>query len=73
MTANNIWLVVFPNFLPEAIDLPPSLLRTSQLMIHQKPKKQSWEDIVLGQNKTKSKVLNIKQKVMIFSIDWASL
>jgi hypothetical protein len=72
MMTNNIWLVVSPSLLPEAIDLPP-FLRISQLAIHQKPKRRSYKNIILGQNKTKSKVPNIEWKVMIFSLNWTSL
>jgi hypothetical protein len=48
----------------------PPLVRTSRPTIHQKPKRRSCGDTILGQTRTKSRVLDIEQKVTISSIDF---
>jgi hypothetical protein len=47
----------------------PPLVRTSRPTIHQKPKRRSCGDTILGQNRTKSRVLDIERKVTISSTD----
>jgi hypothetical protein len=47
----------------------PPLVRTSRPTIHQKRKRRSCGDTILGQNRTKSRVLDIERKVTISSID----
>lgn len=47
----------------------PPLVRTSRPKIHQKRKRRSCGDTILGQKRTKSRVLDIERKVTISPID----